>query len=502
MRTPILVLMVVFILPAAAFAQIASSMMCDAAGIGSVKLTADNGTAAIVEVSSGTTGRGAPGVSYCLVKVRVPAAINIWVGLPMGGAWNGRLQSVGGGGYAGNATIPEGAIAAGYVGVTTDTGHSDRSGAFGMLQPGKPNTSLQIDFAYRSEHLMAVIGRQLTQAFYGKAPTFAYWNGCSTGGRQGLMMAQRFPDDYNGIIAGAPAIHWDRFQAAQLWPQVVMRIEVGGAIPIEKLTRATGAAVAACDAKDGVVDRVIDDPRTCRFDARALVCSANAGNDGCLSEKEAIAINRIWEGPIIDGKRLWYAPERGAALNGLAGQAPFAISVEQPRYWVYFDPAWNWLTLDYGNYAEFFERTVTQVGPLMATGNPDLSRFRDRGGKVIMWHGWADQLIMPEGTIDYYQRVVKALGGPEAALRTARLFMAPGVGHCGGGEGSAPRDLIGAIVKWVERGEAPDTIPAARSLPDGTTRTRPLCPYPERAVWKGTGSTDDAANFVCRPPQY
>lgn len=440
-------------------------------------------------------------MTYCLVKVRVPRAINIWIGLPMGGAWNGRLQSVGGGGYAGIATTPEAALAAGDVGVTTDTGHSGRSGSFGMLEPGEPNTSLQIDFAYRSEHLMAVIGRELTQAFYGRAPAFTYWNGCSTGGRQGLMMAQRFPDDYNGIIAGAPAIHWDRFQAAMLWPQVVMRIEVGSPISSEKLTRATNAAIAACDAKDGVVDRVIDDPRTCHFDARELVCKAGDQPDGCLTEREAVAINRIWEGPIVDGKRLWYAPERGAALNGIAGASPFPLSMDQPRYWVYFDPAWNWQTLDYGNYAAFFDRTVTQVGPLMATDNPDLSRFRDRGGKLILWHGWADQLIMPQGTIDYYERVEEALGGAEAARRTARLFMAPGVAHCGGGEGPAPQDLVGAIVKWVEHGEAPDAITAARKLPDGTTRTRPLCLYPQHAIWKGTGSTDDAANFVCRPSQ-
>jgi hypothetical protein len=501
MRKRVLVLMAVLFGPAAASAQIAPSKTCDAAGIGSVKLTADDGAVTILDVSSGTT-QGERAVSYCLVKVRVPAAINIWVGLPTGGAWNGRLQSVGGGGYAGAVTVPEAAIAAGYVGITTDTGHSGRSGAFGMLEPGKPNTSLQIDFAYRSEHLMAVIGRQLTQAFYGRAPAFAYWNGCSTGGRQGLMMAQWFPDDYNGIVAGAPAIHWDRFQAAMIWPQVVTRIEAGGAIAVEKLTRATEAAVAACDAKDGVVDRVIDDPRTCRFDARALVCGAGGGTEGCLTEKEAVAIDRIWDGPIVDGTRLWYAPERGAALNGLAGPTPFPIAVDQPRYWVYFDPAWEWQSLDYRNYAAFFDRTVAAVGPLMATDNPDLSRFRDRGGKVILWHGWADQLIMPEGTIEYYERVVKALGGAEAAQRTARLFMAPGVAHCGGGAGAAPQDLIGAIVKWVERGEAPDTIPAARALPDGTMRTRPLCRYPERAVWTGAGSTDDAANFVCRTPQH
>src|SRR5262249_31633632 len=153
--------------------------------------------------------------------------------------WNGRLQSQGGGGYAGSVAAATNAVLAGYVGITTDTGHVGSDGSFGMLEAGRPNTALQIDFAYRSEHLMAVIGKQLTRAFYGRAPEFSYWNGCSTGGRQGLMMAQRYPDDYNGIVAGAPAIHWDRFQAAQIWPQVVMRLETGGPIPTAKLNLAT-----------------------------------------------------------------------------------------------------------------------------------------------------------------------------------------------------------------------------------------------------------------------
>ena len=197
------------------FAQDAPSTTCDTTGIGSVQLTADGPTVSIVEVSTGIAGTGATATPSCLVKVLVPEAINLWVGLPMNGKWNGKLQSLGGGGYAGRITVPTDAILSGYVGVSTDTGHTGNDGSFGMLAPGRPNTPLQIDFAYRSEHLMSVIGRQLTQAFYGKPPAYSSWNGCSTGGRQGLMMAQRFPEDYNGILAGAPAIHWDRFQAAR-----------------------------------------------------------------------------------------------------------------------------------------------------------------------------------------------------------------------------------------------------------------------------------------------
>jgi hypothetical protein len=484
-----------------AFAQSAPTTTCDRAGIGSARLSADGPTATVLDVSNAIAGTDAAAVPYCLVKVLIPEAINVWVGLPMDGRWNGKLQSIGGGGYAGNVVVPTAAVLGGFVGVSTDTGHSAQAGgSFGMLSPGQPNVPLQIDFAYRSEHLMSVIGRQLTQAFYGKPPSYAYWNGCSTGGRQGLMMAQRHPEDYNGIVAGAPAIHWDRFQAAQIWPQVVMRLENGGAISSSKLDMATAAAVRACDGTDGVSDNVIDDPRTCRFDARTLVCEPSAGSaETCLTQSEANAINKIWEGPVVEGKRLWWGPRPGAELTGLAGPEPFRIAVDQPRYWVYHDPTWNWQTLNYSNYEEFFNLTVKRVGPIMGTDDPDLSRFRDRGGKLVMWHGWTDQLIMPDGTIDYYDAVTEKLGGGYEQTRNfARLFMAPGVAHCGGRDGRAPQGLLEAVMNWVERGQAPATLTGPRLLPDGSTRTRPLCPYPEVAVWNGAGSTDVASTFTCR----
>jgi hypothetical protein len=476
MRIALVAAAVVMASAATVSAQTAPATTCDRAGIGSVQLTADGPTPTIVDVSSATAGTDPAALRYCLVKVLVPQAINIWVGLPMDGKWNGRLQSLGGGGYAGNVVVPTAAILGGFVGVSTDTGHpAAAGGSFGMLSPGQPNTALQIDFAYRSEHLMSVIGRQLTQAFYGN-------------------------DDYNGIVAGAPAIHWDRFQAAQIWPQMVMRLENGGPISPAKLRMAADAAVAACDAADGVGDKVIDDPRTCRFDARTLVCpSPGGGAESCLTAPEATAINKIWEGPVIGGKRLWWGPRPGAALNGLAGPEPFRIAVDQPRHWVYFDPTWNWQALNYSNYEEFFDLTVKRVGPIMATDDPDLSRFRDRGGKLIMWHGWADQLIMPDGTTAYYDAVTKKLGGGYEQTRNfARLFMAPGVAHCNGGDGPAPQGLLQTVMNWVERGEAPTTVMGLRSLPDGTTRTRPLCLYPEVAVWNGAGSTDAAASFTCR----
>src|SRR5690349_4255526 len=378
---------------------------CDAAGIGSAHLTSDlptlptttppnDSSATITSVSTGSTSSGVP---YCLVKVLVPPAINIWVGLPTGGQWNGRLQSEGGGGFAGSVNIPVNSISGGYIGIQTDTGHNGGGGSFGMLTPvpnGAPNVQLQTDFAYRSEHEMAVIGKQLAQAFYGQQPVFSYWNGCSTGGRQGMRMAQQFPTDYNGILAGAPAFHWDRFQAYQIWPQMVMRIEAGGPISTAKENLATNAAIAACDAIDGVSDGVIGDPRQCSYnpvtDATITKASCTSADNTCLTPGEASAIQKIWGGARnTSGKLLWPGLERGAALNGLAGATPFAIAVAQPRYWVYFDPTWDWTTLTYANYEQFFKDTMRMVNPMMASENPDLSAFHNLGGKLVMWQGWA-----------------------------------------------------------------------------------------------------------------
>ena len=523
-----------------AFAQ-APTTTCDASGIGAVTLVADGPAVTIESVSTAAAGSGATAVPYCLVKVQVPQAIHIWVGLPMDGHWNGRWRSLGGGGYAGSVSNPTAAVQAGYAGATTDTGHVGGSGTFDCenncagndaTNPGEPDIPLQVDFAYRSEHLMAVIGKQLVNAFYGRPPVYSYWDGCSTGGRQGLRMAQDFPADYDGILAGAPAIHWDRFQAGQIWYQLVQLRDNGGPIGGGNATTlgakealATSHAVTACDAQDGVVDGVLTDPRRCDYSAAADATitsgACTASDPSCLTPTEASAIDKMWKGPVscsnghpdascpvpdfatrqLQGKgnkRLWYPNERGTDLRGLGGANPFAIAVAQPRYWVYFDPTWDWHVLSYDNYLQFFTDTVAMVGPLMASDNPDLSAFRDRGGKLVMWHGFADQLIVPEGTIDYYDAVTQALGGGyKRAQQFARLFMAPGVGHCGGGNGPQPQAIFDAVVNWVENGDAPDRILAAKISGGVVTQTRPLCPYPTFARWTGSGSTDDAANFVC-----
>jgi pimeloyl-ACP methyl ester carboxylesterase len=440
--------------------------------------------------------------AFCEVTATVkPAeASNIVVVYRLPENWNGKLLGLGGGGWAGNIAMAtaEPGLTKGFATAQTDGGH------FTGVVNGAPdvwNTSWSsnpeavTDFQYRAIHLMTEVGKQVVAKYYGEPQKRAYFQGCSTGGRQGLMMAQRYPEDYNGILAGAPAINWDRFQAAQLWPQVAMRIENGGAVDAKKITLATNAAIEACDGLDGVKDGVLEEPRACKFDARTLVCTGGAAGDSCLTTGEAAAINKIWEGP----KGHWYGLTRSTPVQQmLAGAQPFMISINQPRYWVYLDPTWDWKTLTYDNYGKFFEDTMRAVGPVMASNNPDLEPFRKHGGKLILWHGWSDPGIMPEGTIDYYEKVAERYGRDYKKTREfARLYMAPGVGHCAGGVGPQPQGMFDALVSWVEKGEEPQKILATKTLPDGKVRTRPLCAYPAVTNYRGIGSTDEAASFQC-----
>ena len=486
---------------------------CDAAGIGKAPLVSDlptlptttppNDTSAtILSESTGTTSTGIP---YCLVKVLIKPAINIWVGLPTGGNWNGRLQSEGGGGFAGSVGVPA-SMSTGYIGIQTDTGHNGGGGAFGMLTPvpnGAPNVQLQTDFAYRSEHEMAVIGKQLAVAFYGTMPQFSYWNGCSTGGRQGLRMAQQFPADYNGILAGAPAVHFERLGVAQTWPQLPGLLDTGAPLSSAKESLAVNAAIAACDSKDGVVDGVLTDPRQCTYnpvnDASITKASCSPSDGTCLSPAEAGAIEKIWNGPTnTQGKKLWYGYQRGASLTSVAGPTLNSIPLQQAQFWIYFDPSWNVGELNYANFQAFMQKTMLMMNSLTGSESPDLSAFRNLGGKIVTWQGFADPLIPSEDSIDYYDSVVNFLGGGYAQTQEFyRHFMAPGVAHCGGGVGPQPQNQFQAVVDWVENGQAPQTLLATKTLTGGGTQSRPLCPYPEVAKYKGSGSTDDAANFTC-----
>ena len=438
--------------------------------------------------------------SFCRVALTVAPAIRIEIWLPKD-SWNGRYRGEGGGGYAGQisyAGLAEG-IRRGYATASTDTGHpASAGGTFALKADGSLDVQLIGDFAERSLRELAVKAKAVINAYYGKAPTYSYWNGCSTGGRQGLMAAQRFPEEYDGLVIGAPAINWDRFIPSELWPQIVVNKTVGAPISNEKLTAVTKAAVAACDARDGVTDGIINDPRKCTFDPAALVCKAGADSPNCLSPQEASAIRKIWNGPTdASGKRLWFGLERGTPLNFLAGGMPFPITLAHSQYWIHQNPSFDWHTLSEADFEAELKASQQKFNQVIGTDSPNLAAFRKRGGKMIIWHGEADQLIFPRGTLNYFDRVISENGGAEQVKNSARLFMAPGVGHCAGGDGPNPVGVFDAVVNWVEKGVAPDVVQASRRRPDGTMLTRPLCAYPRTAKWTGTGSTDDAANFVC-----
>jgi hypothetical protein len=433
--------------------------------------------------------------------------VRVFVGLPLKG-WNGRFQGTGGGGFSGGS--PNGLrqpLMAGYAAGATDTGHEGGSGSFGLDSNGRLNWHLIRDNAYLGIHEMTVAGKVLTQEFYGKAPGYSYFSGCSTGGRQGLSEAQRYPDDYHGILSGAPAINWPKLHVEQLWGHLVM-LEAKHFVPNCRFELATAAAIEACDANDGVKDGVLDDPRRCTYDAKALVGKSNT-ECSAVTEADAAVIRRIWEGPRRrDGSFLWYGLPRGArfALSATGGTPltgrPFTITLDWFRYFLMQNPQWDWTTVTAETYEELWDQSIEQFGAVFGTDNPDLSAFRDRGGRLIAWHGWADPLIYAEGTIDYHTRVQRVMGGPEKTASFLRLFMAPGVEHCGGGEGPAPSGQFEAVVRWVEEGKAPETLDAIRRDKAGEiVRSRPLCRYPLVARYKGRGSTDAAESFECVPAQ-
>lgn len=430
--------------------------------------------------------------------------VRIWVAIPTS-KWNGRFMGTGGGGFSGgSATGVNAPAAAGFAAGATDTGHEGASGSFALDANGRLNWPLIRDNAHIGIHEMTVTGKALTQALYGIAPRYSYFNGCSTGGRQGLMEAQRHPQDYNGIVSGAPAINWNRFHLQHLWGPVVMNAANNAVAPC-KLAAATAAAVAACDTIDGVKDGVIEDPQRCAYDPKPLV-GTSAGECGAFTEADVAVVRKLWDGPRRqDGTFLWYGLPRGADLNALwtsrgtpLRPAPFGISMDWFRYFLTQDPKFDGNTVTPELYERFWDQSVEQYGVVLGTDNPDLSAFRDRGGKQIVWHGWADQLITAAGTVDYYGRVKQEMGGAKKASEFIRVFMAPGVGHCGGGAGPAPSGLLESLIAWVEEGKAPETITAVQRDQSGAlTRSRPLCAYPLVAKYKGSGNSDDAANFSC-----
>jgi feruloyl esterase len=431
--------------------------------------------------------------------------VKIFIALPLQN-WNGRFVGTGGSGYLGGAANRLWRwVAQGFAAAGTNTGHDGGSGSFALNGQGKPDHQVIIDNAYLGIHDMTSAGKAVTEAFYGKLPRYNYFAGYSTGGRQGLTEAQRYPGDYDGIFSACPAINWQRFIPALIWPQVVM-LEANNFMPQAKLQAAMEAAVAACDGNDGVVDSVIDNPLSCRYDPNALL-GTRAGEEQ-FTKSDVEVVRKIWQGArSITGEFFWYGLTPGTAFNVLAktrgnpvSGEPFGIGLDWMKYFLIEDPKWDWTKLTRKEFDRLWRQSVKQYGEIYGPDDPDLSPFRDRGGKMIIIHGFADEIIAPQGTIHYYSRVQKKMGAKKT-MAFARLFMAPGVDQDFTGAGPTPTGEFAALVRWVEEGQAPTHLIAEKRDKDGNlVRTRPLFPYPAVAKYKGSGSTNEAGNFVSSIP--
>ena len=411
--------------------------------------------------------------------------------------WNGKFQGVGNGAWAGR--ISYGALAAAlqqhYATASTDTGHegNSNSASFAIGHPEK-----LIDFGYRAVHEMTVQAKAIIAAYYGAGPRWSYWNSCSTGGRQGLMEAQRFPRDYNGIAAGAPAAYRTHLMFASIWMAKATLEQPASYIPPSKYPLIHEAALKACDALDGVADGIINDPTRCHFDPAALTCK-NSDAPDCLTFAQVEAARLIYAGPSKPhtGEQICPGLEPGSELgwrDHAGGPEPRQANLSYFRDVLFKNPQWDFRTLNFDSDVTLADQEDRGVVNAI---NPDLGPFQAAGGKLLLYHGWSDNILAPLATVNYYEDVVATMGGAEQTGSFARLFMVPGMGHCSGGPGTDVFDKVGVLEQWVEHGTAPDKIIAAHRTKGVEDMTRPLCPYPEVAKWKGSGSTNDAANFVC-----
>jgi feruloyl esterase len=428
--------------------------------------------------------------------------IHTYVWLP--DPWNGSFQGVGGAVFECGPIFTEtaAAIKGGYASATTDCGVNPAdllTGSWALNPDGTANRSLIDDFSYAGIHDMTVAGKALTQAYYPSRLRYAYFNGCSTGGREGLMEAQRYPADYNGIVSGSPAINWTKFIPSELWPELVM-LRGNDFLPACKETAFTNAVTAACADASGV----IENPAACRFNPFTLVGEVTPC--GTITKTDAAVMQQIWDGPVVGGKHLWYGLEPGASVlslaatataNGTTGPEPFPIPVGWLQYWLTQNPGFNWQTLTDQQFLLYFQQSVAEFGDTIATDNPDLSAFENDGGKILIWHGLDDQLIFPQGTIQYYQRVRETLGARNTAT-FARLFIAPGAQHCAAAAGPAPANPLQDVVTWVEGGQAPATILATGGTNPSTKlpAQRALCAYPYLSTYV-SGNPDSLSSYQC-----
>jgi hypothetical protein len=535
----------VFCAPAIAYAvptctQLATDPAAGLAGnpvianLASAVIPAAGTNAARCEVTFTYVGLSGPKYGYLPGQT---STIGIRVGLPLNaadggaggvqGAWNGKVKSLGNGGFAGSVTQTTNATNAGYVGTGSDTGHSSAAtpgASFGLNPDGTVNLGRITDYGFRGQRQANLWGRAIAKTYYGKKHTRNYWQGCSDGGREGHEMLQRYGDEFDGILAISPAIYWDRWGYAGGWSNYLSNKLLGTpGISAAKYAAVNNEARAQCDGLDGIVDGMIEDTRRCTYDARSFVCK-NDGNDpaNCLTPEEAIVVNQTWRGISTDWdkqkgngnlhmshwgshgdnelntrdnkKRIWYGWERGTnAPSAVSGATPNQFGEQILRFWVKKDAAFDWKTLSPDDYIKEIRKVRKLFGGYIGSDSTDVDKFRRKGGKMIATYGNADQVIPPNGIYHYYNRLMNRYDGARETQEFYRFFMFPNATHCGG-SGMNTDDLFLKLVDWVEKGVKPDHYVAQVN----PTRTRKVCMYPNTAEYVGSGSTDDQNNFRCK----
>ena len=420
--------------------------------------------------------------------------ITIEVWLPLSTAWNGKLQAVGNGGWAG--VISFGALAAavsqGYASASTDTGHEGATAAFAVGHPEK-----LVDFGYRAVHEMTEQAKSIVDAHYGSPAKLSLWNGCSTGGRQGVTEAMRYPADFDAIVAGAPSVNQALLYAVRMYVNRIVHRGPDSYIPPERYPFVHQAMLQACDAEDGVKDGVVENPLRCRFDPAVLRCKDGSSAE-CLTAAQVETAKALYSPIVHPGTGSVLSPpllQPGTELGWgtLAGPLPLDTAFEFYKYVAFKDRDWDPLRF---NGRTDIDRALAEDNNVVGLADPDLKPFFDRGGKLLLYHGWSDQTVPAQNTVKYFNDVVRTVGA-DSAGRSVQLYMVPGMGHCRGGAGTDTFDKVAAIEQWIQTGRAPDVIPASRVVDGKVVRTRPLCPYGKVARWNGNGSSEDAANFSC-----
>ena len=464
-------------------------------------------TYAALRPSAGTTPQ------YCYVRGTIGATIRFHMQLPLRANWNGRLLNIGDGGKDGVLNYGDNRLAQGYAVANSNSGHD--AGAEPYASFAADNLQAVIDFGYRAVHETSVQAKAIVRAFYDRDPSLSYFVGCSDGGREALMEAQRYPDEFNGILAGAPANNWSHLFTGFVWNEQAVLKTPASSIPPAKLPTIQNAVLAACDGLDGVQDGLLEDPRACRFDPSLLLCKA-ADNSECLTAEQVETLKNIYAGPKNPrtGEQIFpgYPPGAEAAPGTWAAW----ITPEDPSRAIQFnfgntyygqavfeDSTWDFRKLNFDSDVRFGD---AKAGAVLNSTNADLRSFRAEGGKLLQYHGWGDAAISALNSIDYYENVQTFLSRFPDGRRTSvvlfpitdfyRLFMVPGMGHCGGGTGPNSFDALTPLEAWVEKGIAPEEI-----LAKGTNMTRPLCAYPKVARYKGSGDTNDASSFQCVAPR-